>query len=191
LWGESQQEATASLEESTFDSIRNHRLKYLKLFNTNFYKAEYHRLLQRIEFYLSWKNLLSRKFEPELRRTDINQVRVFDYIPWERQKIKETIATELNWKKNDDILSTWKTDCILVDLINFYYIKLFGCTKLCFGYCNMINSGQMSRDEALHQEEEAIADHGKNVKSLLQEEIGLSEKQTNKILYYPNRCTLG
>lgn len=190
LWGESQQEATANLEINTFNYLRNKKLRFKKLFDINFYKSEFYRLLHRVEFYFSLENVIMRRFEPVLRRTDINQVRLFDYIPWERKKIKETITKELNWKKKDDSSSTWRTDCILVDLINFYYVKLFGCTKLCFGYCNMINSGQITRDEALQQEEYAVANHDRNVKSLLEKEIGLSEKQAGEIVNHPSRVKI-
>jgi glucosamine--fructose-6-phosphate aminotransferase (isomerizing) len=187
LWGESKEEATASMETAAFEAIRDHKLKYLKLVNSHFYRAESLRFLQRVELFISWRNLLRRSFEPVLRDKDIKEIRVFDYLPWDRTKIKKTIAEGLGWEKAPDQPSTWKNDCHLVAFTNFYYIKLFGCTKLCFGYCRMINSGQMTREEALRQEEEALANHQETIRELLETKIGLSPQQADKIILYAAR----
>jgi len=106
---------------------------------------------------------------------------VFDYILWDREKIKETIMRELGWKKSYGHVSSWRTDCMLHSLVNYVYFKLFGCTKDCFGYCNMINSGQMDREEALKQEEEITANITKNIPELLEDKIGLSRNEATKI----------
>jgi hypothetical protein len=78
----------------------------------------------------------------------------------------------------------------MVGLTNFYYMKLFGCTKLCFGYTRMINSGQMEREEALKQEEYMLASYSKGLKEILEEHIGLSEEHANRILSYRDRTCL-
>ena len=141
FWGESKEEATMGMELKAFELIRQHKLKYLKLLNINFYIAEFYRLLQRLEFHLSLNNIFNRSFEPTFNNKDIKEIRVFDYTPWDRKKIKETIINELGWEKPPDLISTWKIDCKMLSLTNYYYIRLFGCTKTCFGYCKMINSG--------------------------------------------------
>lgn len=187
LWGESREEATAEMERSAFEVIKQHKLKYLKVLKKEFYAAEFYRMLQRVEFFVSWRNVLSRRFDPIFKTNDIKEVRVFDYISWERKKIKETIMNELGWEKPTDLVSTWKADCVMVALTNFYYIKLFGCTKLCFGYTKMINSGQMDRDEALKQEETMLASYSKGLKEILEDRIGLSEEHANRILSYGDR----
>jgi hypothetical protein len=182
LWGESKEEATAEMELKAFDAIRQHNLKYIKIFKKDFYTAEFYRLLQRVEFFISWNNIFSRRFDPIIMDDNIKQIRVFDYVPWDRRKIKETIMNELKWEKPTELASTWKADCVMVALTNYYYIKLLGCTKLCFGYTRMINSGQMERIEALQQEEYVLTNYKKGLKGVLEDNIGLSEKDSKKIL---------
>ena len=190
LWGESKEEATAEMERKAFEVIRQHRLKYLKLLKKDFYAAEFYRLLQRVEFFVSWRSVLSRRFDPIFKTNNTKEIRVFDYIPWDRRKIKETIMNELGWEKPAELESTWKADCVMVALTNFYYIKLLGCTKLCFGYTRMINSGQMEREEALKQEENMLANYSRGLKEILEENIGLSEEHANRILSYRDKTGL-
>ena len=190
LWGESREEATAEMERKAFEVIRQHKLKYLKLLRKEFYAAEFYRLLQRAEFFVSWRNVLSRRFDPIFKTNNIKEIRVFDYIPWERKKIKETIMNELGWEKPADVASTWKADCVMVGLTNFYYMMLFGCTKLCFGYTRMINGGQMEREEALIQEENMLVSYSKGLKEILEDHIGLSKEHANRILSYRGRRCL-
>lgn len=185
FWGESRQEATKEMELKAFEVIRNHKLKYLKLFNINFYIAEYYRLLQRLEFYISWNNIFNRRFEPIFNNKNIKDIRVFNYIPWNRKNIKDTIMNELGWEIPEGSKSTWKTDCFMIALTNFYLIKLFGCSKTCLGYCKMINNGQMTREEAINQEEYVLANYSNNVKELLEDKIGLSEKEADRIISFP------
>ncbi len=190
LWGESKEEATAEMELKAFEPIQRHESKYRKLIKKDFYTAELLRFLQRLEFYLSWKDVFSRRFDPVLRDDNIKQVRVFDYIPWDRKRIKETIQNELQWDKPAELVSTWRADCALVALTNYCYIKLFGCTKACFGYTKMINSGQMDRGEALEQEEYMLANYSKGVEEILKGRIGLPEERTNWILSYPDMVSM-
>ena len=107
-----------------------------------------------------------------------------DYIRWDRRLIKETITSELGWKKPAGHISTWRTDCKLTRLVDFCFFRMHGCTKSCFGYSKMINGGYMDRDEALAQEEQALAAirDGKQLRALLEGEIGLSRGQASKIL---------
>ncbi len=182
FWGESKEEATQEMELRAFEGIRRHSLKYLKLLNPNFYLAEYYRVLQRLEFHVSLPNLFSRKFEPVFRSRDTREIRLFDYIPWDRRSIKETIMRELGWKIPEGHVSSWKTDCRLIALTNYTYIRLFGCTKACFGYCKMINSGQMDRETALRQEEELLAGSKTPVEDLLRREVGLRPAEARRIV---------
>lgn len=185
LWGESQQEATQDMERKArakaFEGLRQNILKFSKLLNINYYKAEYCKLLQRLEFPVPGNNILSRKF-PILKNNNTIEIRVFDYIPWNREEIKETIMREIGWQKPANHLSTWRTDCMLHSLVNYCFFKLFGCSKDCFGYCKMINSGQMDRDEALKQEEQMAATFSENIEELLGNKIGLSRKEITRIL---------
>ena len=183
LWGESQSEATQDTESEAFEELGPQRSKFLKLLDTSFYKVEYLSLLQRLEFHVPGNSILSRD-DPVLKSRSIREIRVFDYIPWDRKKIKETIMTELGWEKPHGHVSTWRTDCMLHPLMNYCFFNLYGCSKDCFGYCKMINSGQMDREESLKQEEEMAASFTEGIQELLEEKIGLSKKEANKILSF-------
>jgi len=184
LWGESKEEDTAGMEMKAFEPIRRHEGKYKKLINKDFYAAEIYRLLQRLELFLSWKHVFSRRFDPIFKDDKIKQIRIFDYVSWDRRRIKETIQNELQWEKPAELVSTWRADCALVALTNYYYIKLLGCSKSCFGYTKMINSGQMDRVEALEQEEYVLANCSQGLEEILKERIGLPESHANGILSY-------
>ena len=74
---------------------------------------------------------------------------------------------------------------MLTPIVNYCFYKMHGCSKVCFGYCRMINSGQMDREEALKQEEEILAStiqDTKQMRKLLEGEIGLRRKEANRIL---------
>jgi hypothetical protein len=186
IWGESKEEATAGMELKAFEPIRRPDLKYRKLLKKDYYAAEYYRFLQRVEFFLSWKDVFSRSFDPMLRDDGIQQIRIFDYISWDRTKIKEIIMDELQWEKPAELATTWRADCALVALTNYSYIKLFGCTKLCFGYTKMINGGKMDRGEALAQEEYMLANCSRGLEEVLRKSIGLRAEHANRILSFPD-----
>ncbi len=187
LWGQSSAE---KLPEAFINLGRNKSLrKFLKLLKVNFYKVEFCALLQKLEFYVPGTKLFKRSYLPTLKNKDIKEVRLFDYIPWDRKKIKETIINELGWKKPQGHVSTWRTDCTLHDLANYYSFKRFGCSRSCFGYTKMINSKQIDREEALKQEEEMAANYVENIRELLEDKIGLSEKEADKILSFDPQVT--
>jgi len=96
-------------------------------------------------------------------------------------------GSKLGWEKPAGFVSTWRTDCKLTPFVNYCFFRMHGCSKACFGYCLMINSGQMSRQEALKQEEEmlaTIAQDSKQIRNLLENEVGLSRKESDRILSY-------
>ena len=182
LWGESQAEATQDMEKKAFEALSlKEKSRFAKLLNPNYYEAKLFLWLQRAEFHVPGNNIFCISGPPILKNNDIREVRVFDYILWDREKIKETIMRELGWGKPQGHVSSWRTDCMLHSLVNYVHFKLFGCTKDCFGYSNMINSGQMDREEALKQEEAITANITKNIPELLEDKIGLSRNEASKI----------
>lgn len=181
LWGNSQIENTAYIREKAFGGLKLKWSKLSQLLNIGFYKSEYCRLLQRLEFHVPGNIIIHRK-RPILKNRNIREISFFDYIPWNREEIKNTIMEELGWEKPRGQVSTWKTDCILHPVVNYFFIRMFGCSKDCFGYCKMINSGQMERQEALRQEEEIVESVMKNIRRLLEDRIGFSKREVIQIL---------
>jgi hypothetical protein len=111
----------------------------------------------------------------------ISEISLFDYLPWDRQQIKETIMSKLGWRKPEDHVSTWRTDCILHDMVAYCFVNPLGCSKACFGYSNMINSGQMTREEALAQEEAVSGTFSEPLARLLRDKIGLSRAEITRL----------
>ncbi len=182
LWGESKQEATQDMEKKAFSALNGTGHSLGKLLNINFYLSEYYKLLQRMESPVYGNSVFSRSI-PVLKNKEIKEVRVFDYLTWDREQMKAAIINDLGWRKPEDHVSTWRTDCRLHPLVNYTFYKLFGCSKDCFGYHKMINSGQMKRDEALIQEEVLLATYDdKHVRKLLTEMIGLSSQEATAII---------
>lgn len=155
--------------------------KAATLLNADLYRMVYYSLLQQSEFPVPG-NRKSPQAMPKLKNESIREVFVFDYIPWDRRAIKETITEELGWQKPLGRISTWRADCSLHDLLDYAYIQVFGCSKSAFGYCNMINSGDMDREEALLQEEHLITHCKDGLDKLLREDIGLSSEEAAAIL---------
>jgi hypothetical protein len=178
LWGESPIEPGRDMWSRVTEGLRKSKL--LKLLNINFYVAEYYMLLQRFELRVPRNSILSRK-PPVLRNQDIREVQLFDYVKWDRRRIKETIMTKLGWEASGDHVSSWKADCLLHSLSNYCYFRMLGCTQHCIGYCLMINSGQMSRETALKQEKRMAAALAGSVPKMARDEIGLSERELAKI----------
>ncbi len=161
------------------------RLKYL---NPYHWKFRYYQMLQKQEFSVSGNSILSSSVRPTLKNKNITELHLFDYIPWDRKKITETITGELGWERTPGHISSWRNDCALHQFVNYDFITLFGCTRDCFGYCKMINSGKMTREEALKQEEAMLASYNDgainnvNIEELLKNEVGLSKKEIAQLV---------
>ena len=182
LWGDSQLESTKKLEKEAKRMARRKQMRTMRFFKPDFYKYEYFFLLQRMEFPMPGKLLPTRS--TRFKRKDIRQISVFDYIPWNRLTIKETITSELGWEKPAGSVTTWRTDCLLGAVVNYCFSKVYGCSKNCMGFCSMVRAGQMDREEALREEEQIleIVHRGEDLQRLLRDRIGLSEKEMAKIL---------
>lgn len=188
FWGESKAEATGDMEAKASRAAREAmgdgrgRSKFKRFFNINYYKVRYYHLLQKLEFPVPGNSIFSGV--PTLKNKAIKEIRLFDYIEWDRRIIKETITKELDWVKPDDHVSTWRTDCELHPLLHYCFLNYLGCTKMCFGYTNMINSGKMTREEALLQEESFTPNFTEDVRDFLLNRIGLTQKEVAIIESY-------
>jgi tRNA(Ile)-lysidine synthase TilS/MesJ len=182
LWGDSKPEEVGPMAVRASKNLKLRKSRPSTFLDPNYYKSKYYLLLQRLEFPVSGNSCL-RKF-PKLKNKDIKELHIFDYIPWSRREIKKTIMEQLGWEKPAGSVSTWRTDCKLTHIVNYCFFKMHGCSKVCFGYCKMINGGQMSREEALKQEEAMvdIIQDSRQMRKLLEDEIGLSTRAVDRIL---------
>ena len=192
LYAGSQEEDVQQMVNYVWRSIkiplRRKILGKLSSLNPYHWISRYYIMKMKMEFPVEGNSPFSNSIRPVLKNNDIVELHIFHYIPWHRKVITETIMNELGWEKNEDSVTSWKNDCKLHQFINYDYINLFGCSRDCFGYCRMIMAGKMTREEALKQEEELLDSfesgiiNGVNIREFLLNDIGLSEREVDRIL---------
>lgn len=144
-------------------------------------KVSLFELMQRKELPVehNFINNLMLKY-PRLKSKNIEEIRLFDYIPWNRKKIKETVTKHAGWMVPKSSISSWRTDCKIEALRHYVSWRIFGCSARAFGYHNMINEGQMTREEAMMQEnnEERSFD---SLRKIFEKDIGLRDSEIESI----------
>ncbi len=190
LWGESEQEHTRHMtDEHIHLGLLKKIMKQFSIWNLLYRLNQY---LQRLEFPVRgnlWRSLAL--LPPKLKRRRTKEIAVFNYVPWDRNLIKRTITRELGWAKPESSVSTWRIDCKLDHLVTYCFYTIFGCSKHCFGYHNMINDRQMTREEALRQELQACSFPNAELLNLLEGDIKLENKEICKILEFSQRGSDG
>lgn len=160
----------------------------LNKLNHFYWRVRYYEIQLKHEFPVSGNSVLTRRIRPLLKNKNIHELHLFDYIPWDRTHITETISNELGWKRTPGHVSSWRNDCALHQFINYDFMVRFGCSRDCFGWCRMINAGKMTREEALRQEETMLSSFEKgiinnvDIKKFLLDELGLSPKECDQLL---------
>ena len=152
-----------------------------RMLDLDTYLTEYYALLERIELHVPGNPILSRRPQV-LGDPRVREISIFDYVPWQRDVIKSTIHSELGWRKPEGSVSTWRIDCAIHELVNFAFVSRVGHTADCVGYSKMINAGQMTRAEALAQEEAAIANCGARTVEILVDRVGLTQNEADRIM---------
>lgn len=184
LWGSSQAEASEHMTRKAFKAFSRRHPNAYRTARMKIYKrlASLALFLQRVEFHVPG-NSMFRKERPALRNADIVEAHYYDYMPWDPREIESVITRELGWRRPSGHVSSWRTDCILHPIVNFAYFKLFGCSRNGFAFVNMINSGKMSRDEALAQEEEMgrAFEDDRAVRAVLEKDVGLSAREVDRV----------
>lgn len=149
LWGSS------SAEELSFSASKRIILGYKTPFSyatsprsLAFLRFVYLFLLHKRERLPSGNSLLTFK-HPKLMEPKTQEVSLFDYVEWDRRKIKRVITEELGWQKPDNSLSTWRFDCHLHAFANYCFKKAVGFNHDISGLANMIRAGKMERAEAM------------------------------------------
>ncbi len=185
MWGESPNEATSNLEAKALALVPSGST-LSQVLSLNYVSSELAMLGHRWEFCPSGVSVFSKQI-PALRSDFTREIRLFDYLRWDRKQLKDTITNELGWKKPESSTSTWRTDCWLHVFKTYCYYHMFGCSKECFGYSQMINDGQMTREEALEQEENLHFTQVEEFRKLLEDEIGLSKSEIEQLGSYATR----
>ncbi len=186
LWGNSQIERTVHLTKKVLGMpLHKKMIRKYNITDVNNIKLLVYLYLQRLEFQVPGNVLQNLLLEgPKLKNKNIKEIRIFDYIPWDRKKIIETITSELGWRKPNNSKTTWRVDCKLGELVTYCFQNIFGCSKYCFGFHNMINEHQITREEALNIEEGNTAILTKNLEEFLYNDIGLAKMDIERLRSY-------
>jgi glutamine---fructose-6-phosphate transaminase (isomerizing) len=170
IWGDSADESTKP---------------YHSLFQHNKVPTKWDRLFRRGMVNVVKYKLLFDQMKREYGRRDpegLKEIRLYDYIRWDRRIIVDTIEEKMGWSAPADSPTTWRVDCSLVPLVNYLTEKAYGVSKIEIGFSNMIRNGKMDRTEALKQVEKIKANTDpKAFKSFLME-MGVSESAINRVL---------
>jgi len=73
----------------------------------------------------------------------------FKYIPWDEDKINQTLIREFDWEVASDTKSTWRIGDGTTSFYNYIYCTVAGFTENDTFYSNMIREGTISRQKAL------------------------------------------
>jgi hypothetical protein len=88
-------------------------------------------------------------FMPTMAKAGVRHVKLFEYVPWEEERIMSVIQSELGWKNYGYSESPWRSDCKINLLRNHLYYEALGFSKNEELVSNMIRLGTMSREDGL------------------------------------------
>jgi len=112
------------------------------------------------------------------QKKDVAWVNFFEYVPWNEQRILDTIEKEVGWQSHPELTSTWRFDCLAHAALEHLTERLLGFGEKEEFYSVLIREGQLTRQEALRRLEAHRADEP--VRHKLMEEffavLGLPEK---------------
>lgn len=145
-------------------------------------------------FYLNPKNIhdyLYAQMEFPLPRNenDNGSIRIlhfYDFVEYDQQKILSTVEKELNWKKEKVLISTWRFDCEIHAILEYFLEKKFGFTEKDEFYSEAIRNGKMTREEALNllklERDPKIISKRRAIMENVFQKLNLSEKEKHIIL---------
>ena len=149
LWGDSQTELLTFLPlRHKIMGFRRPIRYLLSARSFSFLRFLYLLIIQRNEMRPSGNSPIDVRY-PKLKNREIKEVHLFDYIDWDRRKIKKTITEELGWRKPPEALSSWRFDCRLHSLVNYCTKKAIGFNHDIDGLANMVRAGKMDRQKAM------------------------------------------
>lgn len=74
----------------------------------------------------------------------------FDYVPWKEQDVLSTIES-LGWKHDESLNSSWRSDCYINMLRQYYYRRILGFADLELYYARLIHQGKITKEEAIER----------------------------------------
>lgn len=83
-----------------------------------------------------------------LKYPTIKHVFFFDYCEWNPSDIVEKLTTNVGWKKPENVVDDWHSDCVFNVFKEYMFQKMFGASYMDAFLSNQIRYGIISRDEA-------------------------------------------
>jgi len=110
----------------------------------------------------------------------------YNFVKYDQQKILSTVEKELNWKKMEGFVSTWRFDCEIHAVLEYMLEKRFGFTEKDEFYSEAIRNGEMSREEALErlrlERDPKVISRRRAIMHKVFDKLNLSEKERYIIL---------
>ena len=78
-----------------------------------------------------------------------NYLFLYDYIPWDENKVNQTLINEYNWELSSDTSTTWRIGDGTAAFYNYIYYTVAGFTENDTLRSNQIRESAISREKAL------------------------------------------
>ncbi len=81
-------------------------------------------------------------------------INLFDYLPWDEQKVEEVLINQYDWETDPETKTTWRIGDGTAAFYNYIYYMVAGFTENDTFRSNQVREGLISRDLALAKIEE-------------------------------------
>ncbi|HEX7320344.1 MAG TPA: ATPase [bacterium] len=112
--------------------------------NYLYLKPQYLPVLVKGYLFANQYSIGSRLYGGHIERIDL-----FHYIRWDEKEVLSRIASELGWDYPHELRSTWRFDCKIGHLKDYFYTKTMGITEKDDFYAKMVREGILTREQAL------------------------------------------
>lgn len=116
----------------------------------------------------------------------IKTVRMLNYLPYRKKEAKQTIASELGWRD----YGGKHYESVFTRFFQGYYLPVkFGFDKRRAHLATLVNSGQMTREEALSELSQPTYDPALQIedKEFVAKKLGVGVEELDAIFAQPNR----
>jgi len=113
-------------------------------------------------------------------------VRMLNYLPYRKKEAKQTIASELGWRD----YGGKHYESVFTRFFQGYYLPVkFGFDKRRAHLATLVNSGQMTREEALSELSQPTYDPALQIedKEFVAKKLGVGVEELDAIFAQPNR----
>ncbi len=93
-----------------------------------------------------------------------NNLNIFDYIPWEQERVEQTILNNYEWETDPGTATTWRIGDGTAAFYNYIYYVIAGFTENDTFRSNQIREGQISRKTAMKMIENENAPRWESIK---------------------------